>query len=248
MPARLFLSSCFLFISVAMAQDSLLTHETDLQNAPRMFIDCGSCDMNYIRSEMNFVNYVIDRNDADIFVMVTRQSTGSNGHEYTLTLEGRKTFHGMTDTLIYITEQELSQDEVREKTLKYMKIGMVRYLGRTPLAEDVSVNFNQEVVVEQPEDRWDYWVFRSSLDGWFDGQSSYSSSNMHGRLSARRVTEAWKLDFTLRLNYNEDSYVIDDQKYISINRNPSLGSEIVKSLTAHLSTGLRAGGAFFHIQ
>jgi hypothetical protein len=49
------------------------------------------------------------------------------------------------------------------------------------------------------------------------------------------------LDLTFRLNYDEDSYMIDDEEYISINRNPSINSLIVKSLTPHWSTGLRAG-------
>jgi len=230
-----------LLLNFATAQDSLVSSPSNRQDAPRLFVDCWSCDMNYIRTEMDFVNYVIDRNDADIFVMLTRQSTGSNGQQYTLTLEGRNAFHGMNDTLLFVTEQELSQDEVREKTLKYLKLGLVRYLSRTPLAEDVKIEFDHNVVASQPEDKWDYWVFQSSLDGWFDGQSSYSSANLRSRLSARRVTEAWKLDLTFRLNYDEDSYMIDDEEYISINRNPSINSLIVKSLTPHWSTGLRAG-------
>lgn len=214
---------------------------TVMENAPKLFIDCWSCDMNYIRTEVDYVNYVIDRNDAEVFVMITRQSTGSNGREYTLTLEGRGQFAGKNDTLVYVTDQELSEDGVRAKTVKYLQLGLIRYLSQTPLAEDVIIKFDRAVDVAQPEDRWNYWVFRSSVDGWFNGQSSYSSLNLRSRLSARRVTEDWKIDLSMRLSYDEDKYVIDGEDYISINRNPNVSSLIVKSLSPHFSAGLRAG-------
>jgi len=224
-----------------LSQESPTDSASFKAGAPNLFIDCGSCDMNYIRTEVDFVNYVIDRNDADIFIMITRQNTGSGGKEYTLTLEGRNVFEGVNDTLVYITDQEYSDDEIREKTLKYLSLGLVRYLSHTPLADELTIRYDSDENIAPPQDDWDYWVFKSSLDGWFDGQSSYSSMNLHGQLSARRVTEDWKLDFSLRLNYNQDAYIIDDEEYVNINRNPSMSSLIVKSLSQHFSAGLRAG-------
>lgn len=222
---------------------NLIAQDVSKNDAPNLFIDCRSCDMNYIRTELDYVNYVIDRNDADIFIMITRQGTGGNGRKYTMTLEGRGRFEGLSDTLIYVTDQELSDDEIREKTVNWLKLGTVRFMSYTPLANDIRISFNKELSLEQPEDKWNYWVFQSNLNGWFNGQSSYSS--LYGRWSfvARRTTEAWKLWFQVRGSYNEDRYTIDDEEYVNISRNPGFNSTVVKSISDHFSVGFR-GGAF----
>ncbi len=236
-----------LFFSILSLALPVVAQETDSlfaatrEDAPKLFIDCHSCDMNYIRTELNIVNYVIDRNDADVFIMITRQTTGGNGRAYTMTLEGRQQFQGMRDTLIYITEQDLSQDEIRGRTLQWLKLGLVRYLSKTPLANDLELNFHRMDAKEQPLDPWDYWVFTSSMDGWFNGQSSYSSMNFYARLSASRVTEDWKLIFNLRTNYNENRYIVDDDEIVSIERNPGFNSTVVKSVSDHVSLGARYG-------
>jgi hypothetical protein len=36
------------------------------ENAPKVYIDCQECDIDYIRTEITFVNYVRDRKEADV--------------------------------------------------------------------------------------------------------------------------------------------------------------------------------------
>lgn len=232
--------SLFLLLLFVLTSN-LFSQEVTKNDSPNLYIDCRSCDMNYIRTEMDYVNYVIDRNDADVFIMVTNQTTGGNGRKYTLTTEGHQRFAGMQDTLVFVTDQEMSNDEIRKKTLKWLKLSLVRYLNKTPLADDLSISFNSHTEMEQPEDKWNYWVFQSSLNGWFNGQSNYSDLNANFSLSARRTTEAWKLRFQLRGSYNEERFTIDDAEYVSIRRNPGFNSLIVKSITDHFSVGMRAG-------
>jgi len=228
-------------LSFLLIVSNLLSQNVSKNDAPNLYIDCRSCDMTYIRTELDYVNYVIDRNDADLFIMITRQSTGGNGLKHTMTLEGRQRFKGLRDTLTYVTDQEMSADEIRQKTLKWLKLGTVRFLSYTPLADDISINFNNNLVMEQPEDKWDYWVFQSSLNGWFHGESSYSSLNTRWSFIARRTTEAWKLRFQLRGSYNEDRYTISGDEYVNISRNPGFNSMVVKSISDHFSVGFRAG-------
>ncbi|NQT63282.1 MAG: hypothetical protein HQ556_10030 [Candidatus Marinimicrobia bacterium] len=229
-----------LFILLIFAS-TLISQEITKNDAPNLYIDCRSCDMNYIRTELDYVNYVIDRNDADLFVMITWQSTGGDGRKYTMTLDGRHGFAGLRDSLTYVTDQEMSDDEIREKTLKWLQLGTVRFLNYTPLADDINISFNKNTVMEQPEDKWDYWVFQSSLNGWFDGQSTYNNLNSHWSFLARRTTEAWKLRFQLRGSYNEERFTIGEDEYVSIRRNPGFNSMVVKSISDHFSLGLRAG-------
>ncbi|NQV30637.1 MAG: hypothetical protein HQ508_07105 [Candidatus Marinimicrobia bacterium] len=230
-----------LFVFTLAITTPLIAQSVSKNDAPSVYIDCESCDMTYIRTELNYVNYVFDRNDADIFIMITRQTTGGNGREYTLTLEGHQQFEGMNDTLVYISEQHMSDDEIRERTLEWLKLGTVRYISRTPLAADLTINFKKIEILEQPEDRWNYWVYQSSFNGWFDGQSSYSSSNLNWRFTASRTTAEWKFRVQLRGSYNEDRYTIGNDNYVNISRNPGLNSLLVKSVSDHFSVGFRAG-------
>ncbi len=210
-------------------------------DAPRVYIDCRSCDQTYVRSEMQYVNYVIDRQDADVFILVTRERTGSGGRAYTLSLQGYRRFRGMTDTLRFTTAQEISEDDEREVVQSWLERGMVRYLNRTTLGDRVQVHLQAEQTPQEPVDRWNNWVIRTSINGWFSGESNYQDVNFHGRLEASRVTDAWKLRFNLNASYNEDRYIIDDREYVSITRNPGFHTLVVKSLSDHLSLGFRSG-------
>ena len=75
---------CFLLANEDEPEDSL--------PAPKIFIDCDWCDYDFIRTEIAFVNYVIDRKEADIHIMITEQRTASGGREQTLTFIGQATF------------------------------------------------------------------------------------------------------------------------------------------------------------
>ncbi len=49
------------------------------QERARVFLDCRACDFNYLRQEIQFVDYVRDRTDADVHVLATTQGTGGGG-------------------------------------------------------------------------------------------------------------------------------------------------------------------------
>ena len=51
----------------------------------RVFLDCSFfCDENYLRQEITVIDYMRDRKDADVHILVTTQSTGGGGTEYTI--------------------------------------------------------------------------------------------------------------------------------------------------------------------
>src|SRR4030042_6419487 len=71
------------------------------KSAPKVYIDCEWCDIEYIKTEITFVNYVRDRKEAQVHVLITIQSTGSGGKEYTLTHMGQLGCTGQDDVLKY---------------------------------------------------------------------------------------------------------------------------------------------------
>jgi uncharacterized C2H2 Zn-finger protein len=71
------------------------------KDAVKIFIDCERCDMNHIRREIPYVNYVRDVKEAQLYLRETAQNTGSGGREYSYFFTGQMEFEGLTDTLVY---------------------------------------------------------------------------------------------------------------------------------------------------
>ena len=82
----------------ATAQNAPDTTRTVQDSALRVFFDCPNfsrgCDFDFIRTEITFVNWVRDRESADVHLLISTQETGGGGSEYTLTYIGRKRFTG----------------------------------------------------------------------------------------------------------------------------------------------------------
>lgn len=79
---------CVLSTLPSFSQEYMTDIEDLKKTAPKVFIDCGMCDIDHIRTEITFVNYVRDRKEADIHVLVTSLRTGAGGREYTLAFIG----------------------------------------------------------------------------------------------------------------------------------------------------------------
>ncbi len=229
----------YLFLSsllCAATSDSLFTTQNEF---PNVFLDCGYCDIDYIRTEINFVNYVIDRKDADIHILITTERTASSGRKYTLTFFGEKLFTGIDDTLSYTTLQDDTDDIKRIKMVHYLKLGLVRYLARTPVSADISIGYRPPVKAKEVVDNWNYWVFRASISSFFNGQKTYNSQYFNMRLRADRITEDWKIRFRLGANYSEDNFDYEGQTLSSYARGQNFSALVVRSISEHWSVGIR---------
>ncbi|HCK99785.1 MAG TPA: hypothetical protein DHW42_06760 [Candidatus Marinimicrobia bacterium] len=233
---------CFLlFIIVSLS--SVMATEDDSEIsllAPKVFIDCGRCDFDYIRTEINFINFVIDRKEADIHIIITDRETASGGMEKTLTFIGQRRFHSKNDTISYMTNQGDTWDEERTKMVKYFKMGLMSYVARTSVAgvTDIAIEYTGPDTYIIQEDEWDNWVFRVNLGGFARGEDAKRHRNLDGRIRADRITEDWKIRLSQYLDYHEESYKIDGKTVTGISRRTDFDGMVVKSLTDHWSTGL----------
>lgn len=140
----------------------------------RVFTDCSLCDQDYFSTELTFVDYVRDRKQAQVHMMITQMYTGSGGTEYTLTFIGQLEFDGVNGTLTYIANKTDTLEMTRKAMLKVLKTGLVRYVIHTPLAEYLSVAYNKPTAAAKVVDNWDYWVFGFNFNGWLNGKSETS--------------------------------------------------------------------------
>lgn len=208
------------------------------QKAVRIFIDCRDCDYNYIRSEITFVNYVRERLEAQIHILITTQRTASGGDEYTLTFIGQNEFQGINDTLTYVSKNDETEDSIRKGLVKIMKIGLVRYVSKTPLYEDLEISYRESMKQEEVVDKWNYWVFSTNVNSYFNGQKSQSFVVIYGGFSASRITKDWKVRLSLNSSYNENRYEFFNRKFLSVSRSYSFYSFIAKGIDDHWSAGI----------
>jgi len=207
------------------------------KKAPKIFVDCDFCDIDHIRREITFVNYVWDRREADVHILVTLLRTGSGGWEYTLTFIGQKEFDGMNNTLKYYTSQDATKDEARQGLVEIIKKGLMPYVANTPISERVSISFKEEVKPTAVEDKWNFWVFSASLRGFFDAEKSSEYNSINGSFSANRTTEEWKINTSISSSYNESNFEFEDETLSSSSKSRRFSGLIVKSLSEHWSIG-----------
>ena len=242
-------AACAFAFAPLEAQDSTRTVQ---DSAVRVFLDCPDtfCDFDYYRTEITFVNWVRDRQFAQVHILVTTQPTGG-GQEYTLSFIGLERFAGAVDTLRWTSRAADTQDERRKGLARTMRLGLVRFVARTPVARLLEITYSAPAqAAANVRDPWNYWVFSAEATANLNGEKTFKFQNWWSSLSADRITERWKIRFSLGQNYNQTDFT-----YISsydstgapvettarnITRGYNGSSLIVRSLSAHWSVGGRA--------
>ncbi|MBK6825516.1 MAG: hypothetical protein IPG86_00830 [Chitinophagaceae bacterium] len=113
----------------------------------KVFIDCQSgCDLTFIRSEINIVDFLLDRVAADVHVLITDQNTGGGGDQYQLIFFGQHQFREIKDTIRFINQPNNTDFEERDLLLKYLKLGLAPYIVRTKAAESVDIKMKTDKV------------------------------------------------------------------------------------------------------
>lgn len=212
---------------------SQVVTDTLRKDALNVFMEASD----YIRKEIPYVNYVRDIKDAGLYIISTSQRTGSGGVEYSFFFIGQNENEGMRDTLVFTSSPDETSEIIRENEVKTLKMGLVRYVARTPLSKYISIGFSEPLSETVTSDNWNSWVFKTSVSGYASGEKSYRTSYLNGSFSANRVTEKLKSSLSLRYSYSADKYEVDDELITSEYNSRSLSGLLVGSLTDHWSVG-----------
>jgi hypothetical protein len=237
-----------------------LFHSASAQNQTRtteklkVFIDCSNtwCDMTFIRSEINIVDFLLDRIAADVHVLVTEQNTGSGGDKYQLIFFGQNQFKNQKDTLFFITDPNATDFEERELLVKYFKLGLTPFVAKTDAAKDVVISFKKTESSSDKKDStnnitkdpWNYWVFRVGANGNINADAVYKDQRFGANFSADRITEELKVGFRINGSKNKSIFEYEDagvtQKITVKNHDLGFNHFLVKSINSHWSYGYEA--------
>jgi hypothetical protein len=228
------------FTSSLYAQINGITADTLRKGAVKLFLDCQSCDMNYTREQITFVNFVRDVKEAQVYILVTQQNAGSGGSQFTFSFQGLGIFQGMNDTLVYTSNPDETSTIVREKKTNMMQLGLMKYVARTPLASEIEIRHNAELEQEQVIDRWNNWVFSISTEPQYQSEESNKQLDLRNSFNITKVTPDIKVEIEMDQNYSQRRVIDDEGGDTTYVTNEFEGDNLfVKSLGDHWSAGVK---------
>jgi len=232
-----FLLLFFILVQVSFGQTGASNIEELKKTALKVYIDCDFCDIEYIKTEIVFVNYVRDRKEAQVHVLISVQGTGSGGREYTLMYSGQFEYASQDDVLKYYSNRIDTEDEIRQGLVQPLKLGLMRYVAKTPISKRISISLIDQVKPTSIIDKWNFWVFSLGARGFINGQKSIVYNSFNGNFSANRITPELKVQTSATASHYYNKYDLEGQSIESTLSSRSLKALAVKSLGEHWSVG-----------
>jgi hypothetical protein len=215
---------------------------------PAVFLDCQarSCESEHIRNEVRFVNWMRDRTDADVYMLVTSQSTGGGGTSFLVTMAGQGRFAGDSIGLRVTADQNSTSAERRDALTERIAQGLMRYAVQTSAASGIRVVSDdapagQESDAEPVRDPWNFWVFSVRADAELEGESREQDRQFELSFSADRVTEEWIVELELEGTHEEQEFELSDRRIRSVQRDYETRGSVARAVAGQWSAGLSAG-------
>jgi hypothetical protein len=209
----------------------------------QVFLDCNDCFADYLREEIDFVDFVRDRTQASVHVIITNTGTGSGGREYVLSFIGQGSLARQDTTLKAITATGDPEDVRRRQLLTTLRIGLLSYLARTGVPQGLQLDVELPTAAQTAgprRDPWKNWVFSLRGSASFNGEESNKEREVSAEVSADRITPDWKTTFGLDIEDQTQEFDLDEDDPVKTNRRQrDFDWLIVKALGEHWSAGAR---------
>ena len=227
--------------------------ESSRDNALRVFLDCNSfsCDDDYLRTEINFVNWVRDRTLSQVHLIVTTNSTGAGGQLFVLDFIGIGELAGFGDELTYTSNTTDTQDEIINGLTRVIAVGLARFstlIGQhegfdiRSSAAAQSAATDRLVRASEVEDPWNFWVFEVGTEISLRGEETQTSEDYGLSFDAQRTTDTWKFEFEAEGDFSRDERERSNGTII-IDERESWGTDVLLAyaLADHWSVGIESG-------
>lgn len=228
------------------ASDVAAQEPNPTAEAVRVFLDCQGCDVTFLRQSIDWINWVRDRDVAQVHVFITSRSSAA-ALEYTVEFLGREEFVGQDQVFTLRVSVTDTVDERRRNLARTVRMGLARYAVQTSAGTvlDVQPRAQQRRGVARPQnDPWNFWIMSIGTTGALNGEASIHGRSVSVSPSANRTTEAWKISLRADARHAESSFEFEDgTSFESVTGSTDGGFQAIKSLGDHW--GLGVGG---HVQ
>jgi hypothetical protein len=200
-------------------------------------------DTDFIQQQIPLVNYVRDKELAQVHIIMTRHGGGSAGTSYMMSFLGARQFSGMINELTYWAPSTNTADQNRRGYTNLLKIGLAPYIAGSSMAEYVRVDFTYDPRVQvidrrKEADPWRNWVFEIYGGGNFSKEEKNSSFNLRYGFSAEKRTHDIKFRFRPFFNNTQRTFITDSGVIRRDSHRHGFEGYVVKSISDHWSAGL----------
>jgi hypothetical protein len=209
-----------------------------------VFLDCDGCFRDFLQEEVAFVDYVRDRLEADIHVLITSIETGAGGREYTAVFTGLGALQGSDNRLRAVTTTSDSEDMIRRQLATLLRVGLLAYVTREGVPQQLEVDVELGTERLRPAvagDRWNNWVFSIRGSTSIEGEESQREFDFSGSASADRITPDWKITIGAFFEQRKEEFDLDEEDPVSVERHErEIDALVVKAAGEHWSIGANA--------
>ena len=244
----IFLIIFFAFTStVSLSNENIIHQDTTrdqvLNDNLEVFLDLQYwTDRNFIQQEIPIVDYVRDKELADVQIIMSRHGAGQAGTIYEIRLIGRREFSGMDNELEYWSSSSETEHETRKGYTKIIKIGLAPYISSDgSMVDNLTIKYETDSMQAnetEKTDPWKRWVFEIYGGGYFDSEQTRNSMHIRYGIYADKVTEDWKIRARPYFNYNYDDYEVNGSSITNTTHRDGFHGYLIKSIGNHWGVGL----------
>jgi hypothetical protein len=208
-----------LLLTLVVAASRVAAQGVDLRpvsdEAVRVFLDCDFCDSDYLRVETPWVAFVRDRAVADVHLLLTSQSTGGGGEQYTMLVLGQRAWAGRRDTVVFSTPPNTTDDAERAEITRNVQLALVPFAIRTSAGRGLRVAPPRRSGDDDDRpagpDKWKAWVFEIGGDAELEKEERQSDVRFSGDFEAQRITAALKLGIEAGGEFQRSRFKLDEE-------------------------------------
>jgi len=215
----------------------------------KLYIDCNqaNCDYDYIRREIPVTDFVRDRKESDIHILISSQSSANGGEKYDILFFGQNRWLNKNDSIYFFTVPNSSEDNIRKQLVKVIQAGIIPYLVKLGQINRLNFLFEKDTASHNTLaniDKWKNWVFNIGGSARFSGEKNYKQKMLATNGSASRVTEKSKLELSFFNSTSKNSYVIEENSDKTLlkttNNYLEIEQEYVKSISSKWSWAIES--------
>lgn len=210
----------YFFYSTASAQISDTTFARN--GAPKVFINCEGCDIQYLTNEITYLNFVRDRHLADVVVLIRSINTGSGGIEYTFDFCGENAYKNCIASEKFNSLPNMSNADIRTGLKNTLTKGILIYLIKSPLADKIEYTIKgleEKGSSDKVKDKWNLWLFNISGNINGNGQEYSKALFFNSNFSSNRTSEKNRFETGFYQFGNFQKYQVDDSTTITSSAN-----------------------------
>jgi hypothetical protein len=125
-----------------------------------------------------------------------------------------------------------------------LKMGLMRYVAKTPLFHQIDIRHNKELESEEVIDKWNNWVFELSTEPQYQSEEANKRLELRNSINIRKITPDIKLEIEMDHFFNREKFIENvntDSASTSTYTTSALmiNNLFAKSLSEHWSAGLK---------